>query len=369
MEQEEYYKEILVPHLAETFLKFKDFLSIEVKYNGTILPQKWKSKNKPYFETPKPLVYPVVDKRGNPKSNTNKKWEQKVNIKHENREVKGFFIIMEKGSYSQPGVRLFRNKRVIQGTVINPNQPQTLVGTKNKFASQRLYGELHLNDFDIDFMKTKFIDNLDPLYLLLKKELQKENFNFIDQVNYYRAKKVKKQHETSEDPRTNQTDSEAKEKPNIAIKKTDEETIRKKKSSNKTTKIEKSEKIESALNNLKWKKLFHLYNSLCTISLVEHPYLAYIGSWAFFEGLSTYMKKKEKTSFDSFLSSKINDLYKHTNDRSRKKTLQKVIEDIASKGNISKHDLHEYSEAKQLNKDFKTLEDFIVQCINGIQDK
>ena len=77
------------------------------------------------------------------------------------------------------------------------------------------------------------------------------------------------------------------------------------------------------------------------------------------------MGKKEKLSFKSFFGSKINEWYKT---RDEKKTIELVINDIDSKGNASKHDLHEFSDAKQLKNDFDTLEKFIITCIESIKD-
>ena len=358
MESKKYYEETLIPHLAETFVKFKDFLSIEVEYNNEKLQKKWKrQKNKAYFEPPEPLFYPTVGSDNKPKDNIKKKWKQRVDINYEGRQVKGFFMIMEKGSYSQPGIRLFRNRRVIQGTVINPNRPKVLLGTENKYASQRLYGEIHLNDFDIDFMKTKFSGDLNPFYLKLKEELQKNQF--IDQVNYYRSKKEKESVEKF--PKSASRKLSDKEKTQ------DGQTNRKRKTLNNITKIQKSEIIHNQLVSLKKKKLYGLYNSLCTISLIEHPYLSYAGSWVFLECLASYMGKEETTSFKSFYDGKINEWYSK---KEVKKRIKLVVQDIASKGNVSKHDSeYEFSDAKQLNKDFNALEEFIIKCLHKIQGK
>ena len=69
-----------------------------------------------------------------------------------------------------------------------------------------------------------------------------------------------------------------------------------------------SEEIKNKLEKLKWKKLYNLYNSICTISLKIHPYLSYAGSWAFLECLAAYMGKDENISFKSFYDGKINKL-------------------------------------------------------------
>ena len=363
MESKKYYEETLIPHLAETFVKFKNFLSLEVEYNNEKLQKKWKrQQNRAYFEPPEPLSYPVVDKSGMPKNNTKKRWKQRVDINYKGYQVKGFFMIMKTGSYSQPGVRLFRNRRVIEGTVIKPNRPQVLLGTENKYASQRLYGELHLNDFDVDFMKTKFSGDLNPLYSELKKELQKNTF--IDQVNYYRSRRDAEKESVKQSLESASGQSLDRD----IVTKDSKGQIRKRKVkiSSNTTKISSSEEIKNKLEILENKKLFGLYNSLCTISLVEHPYLAYIGSWTFLECLSYYMgNRNNNLSFESFLHNKVNAWY--VNKKQDKKTISNVITEIHKKGNEVKHSLHELSDAKQLGKDFQTLEQFIIQCIDDIQ--
>ena len=362
MESKKYYEEILIPNLAETFLKFKDFLSVEVEYNNEKLQKKWKrQQDKAYFEPPEPLYCPLVDKNGGYKNNSKKRWKQRVDITYKGRQVKGFFMIMEKGSYSQPGIRLFRNRRVIEGTVINPNRPQVLLGTENKYASQRLYGELHLNDFNVDFMKTKFSGDLNPLYVKLKEELQKNRF--IDQVNYYRSRKDKELVEKSPE-----SVSEKLLEKDIITKDSKGQTKRRKvKTTSNTTKIFPSEKIKDELKKLNQKKLFHLYNSLCIISLVEHPYLAYIGSWAFLECISVVMGKDDPQSFDAFYGNKLNSWEEYKKKREIKKRIHNAIKEIHAKGNFSKHDFdYEFSDAKQLHNEFKVLEEFIIKCIDDI---
>ena len=273
------------------------------------------------------------------------------------------FIIMKQGSYSQPGVRLFRNRRVIEGTLIHPNRPKILLGTENKYASQRLYGELHLDDFDIDFMKTKFSGDLEPLYQKLKKELQKNKF--IDQVNYYRSKKDKDSYGETSDKKQKPASKEWITRPKNGKERRIKITPPSK------TNIMSSEEIRSQLEKLEKKKLFHLYNSLCETSLVKHPYLAYIGSSAFLEGLSVIMgKTNDKESFYAFFGNKLNSWEQYKNDRSTKKRIQSITKEIHEKGNFSKHDFdYEFSDAKQLHNDFKALDSFIVDCINEIQDR
>ena len=362
----EYYQETVIPHLAETFIKFKDFLLIDILYDNKKLPKKWHKGNKtqkanPYFEPSEVLMYPVCNSKGETIDKKNITWKRKIDLSYKGHKVKGSFRIMKTGSYvKNPGIRLFRNRRVIAGTIVNPNLPETLIGTINKYGRQRLYGELHLDAFDVDFMKTKFIDNLDPLYKIIKEELQE--YKLIDQVNNYRTTKDKQESKKETESKIHKPEEES------IIKRTPsgEESRKKIKSSNKITKIQQSSQIRSGLEQLTNKKLYHLYNSLCIISLVEHPYLSYIGSWAFLEGLSVLMEKKDSTSFDSFYNGKINEWY---NKKSAKKRIHNAIKEIHSKGNFAKHDFeYEFTDAKQLHNEFKVLEDFIIKCINNIRD-
>ena len=354
IENKNYFQNTVIPHLAETYIKFKN-VSIDIKYDNKLLPKKWKKKNKAHFTPVNPLNHPLVNSKGN-HVGPFKKWKKKIDCNYKNRPIKGFFMIMEKGSYEQPGLRLFRNRRVIEGTIIKPNRPKILFGTSNKYASQRFYGELRLDGFRTNFMKTKIEENLEGLYQKLKENLKKDKY--FEQVNNYKPTKMEnKQEEISEPPR--------KEKEFIARKKDGSE--KRKKSSTDLIKIPISSEIKEKLEGLEYNKLYHLYNSLCAISLKEHPYLAYIGSWTFFECLSFMMGNKEGCAFDGFYNNKINKWYPKDQNRKR---IKDAITQIHSKGNFSKHDYkYQFSDALQLHNEFKVLEKFIIKCIDKSRAK
>ena len=363
IEPREYYEETVIPHLAETFIKFKDFMVIEIQYDNITLSRKRKGKEEnAYFIPSEPLNYPLVNSKGETINNNKKIWKKRIKLNYKGDDVRGYFIIMRKGSYiANPGIRLFRNRRVIEGTIIEPNRPEILVGTKNKYAPQRLYGELHLDNFEVNFMKTKFNYNLNPLYLRLRRELQEEKF--IDQAEFFKVKEAKK------DKQPEQVSDDTPTTPSKSIIVRSKGKSTKKKIPLNNTKIQKSEEIDHKLLNLKRKKLYSLYNSLCIVSLQEHPYLSYVGSWAFLECLARYMGNTDNNSFESFYKNKINSWYKKTS-RTEKKSLEDAIKDIYSKGNDAKHSyIREFSDSKQLNKDFKVLENFIIKCINDINEE
>ncbi len=342
-ESEEHYRDKVLPYLEETFFKFKKHLEIKITYDGLVL-----QTNYSFLKTPDPLYYPEVDKNGTPVNDKHITWKRKIEFDYADRKVKGYIMIMKTGSYQQPGIRLMRNQRVIVGTRISPNRPAKILGTTNKYGSQRIYGELHLNEFPVSFMKTGFDENLDGLYRILKSEMQgnmaNNEPNFINQTEHYRVNR-------------NQTKKQT----------TKKQTTKKQTTKEKPNNIVYSEEIYSRLDQLDQKKLARLYGSICKISLAEHPILAYVGSWTLLESLATYLDKGSQTSFDSFYNNRINSIYEG---KTKKADLKASIKDIHTKGNCNKHSgTYEAMDAIQLHNDFKVIEDFIVNCIEGILTK
>lgn len=356
-ESKEYYQKKVMPHLAETFIKFKDFLSIEIEYDGEILPKKWRGKDEnPYFEPPEePLNFPKVNAKGKPIDRTYINWRKNINLNYKGHQVKGYVMIVKRGSTytKQPGLRLFRNRRVIEGTILKPNRPEIIYGIPGRpnFGILRIYGEIHLNDFEVDFMKTKFSGNLTPLYQKLKEDLQKEDF--IEQVKNYR-----KAHSESFDSEESHT-KEIIVKPKNGIPK------RKKINANNTN-IFRSGEIELKLSKLEYSKLCSLYKELCDLPLRKYPHLSYVGGCIFLECLSSYMGNPDGNSFYSFLKSKSD--YFYSDNKGKKQAIQRIISSIKETTNDIKH-YHERDivNAQQLVKDFKVLDNFIIKCIDDIQ--
>lgn len=129
--------------------------------------------------------------------------------------------------------------------------------------------------------------------------------------------------------------------------------------------IEPSDTISQKLILLKSEKLIGLYRSLCTVSLLQHPQLLYVGAWSFFETLSSLDGKKDGTSFDSYFGSKINNNTAY--DKGKKKDYKDTLDDISKKGNSNKHSgTWHSSTAIQLRTDFITLEPFIIEVIDAL---
>lgn len=131
------------------------------------------------------------------------------------------------------------------------------------------------------------------------------------------------------------------------------------------TKIIKSLAIVEKLEELGSQKLSQLYNSLYSVSLVEHPVLMSVGSWSFFETLSKLSGATTGTSFSSYFNGKINEWY--TSDRERKNAFKRVLSDLSERGNLDKHESEYYTvDARQLVVDFNVTEPLILKILDEI---
>lgn len=341
--KDEYFKDDVLPYLLETFFKFRD-VSIDIIYDGLTL-----RTEKAYLTTPSPLNFPVVDKEGAPTSDKSVVWRKTIDLNYAGRTVKGFIMIMDKGGYHSPGVRLLRNRRVIVGTQGGgrQNKPEVLFKTSNKYAAQRFYGEISLNEFPVNFTKTNFDEDLNGLYRMLQTELsgiQSETAeNYIQQAEYFRQRKSRK---------APQPVPQVKKRPKPVSPLPPKPTIE--------NQIPFSNELDEMLSQLESKKMQRLYRSLCRISLVEHPVLAYVGAWTLLESLATYMGKDSTMDFAGFYNAKINEFIKKRTERGQYKV---PIQDIHSKGNITKHSAtYDVIDAGQLVSDFRSIERFLIYC-------
>ena len=104
--------------------------------------------------------------------------------------AQGFAALRETGNTSQAGFALFRRNRLIQGSVDEGYRPAFVFGKPNSFTYQRLFGELHLEGFNVSHTKDGFRwDENEEVFLeFLKDELDKEPIPLLDQAEGYRAR-------------------------------------------------------------------------------------------------------------------------------------------------------------------------------------
>lgn len=105
-------------------------------------------------------------------------------------KVHGFAAIRETASTSGAGFALFRRNRLIQGSSDEGYRPESIFGKSNSFRYQRLFGELHLEGFEVSHTKDGFQwdDNEEPFLELLKEHLNSKPMPLLDQAEEYRVR-------------------------------------------------------------------------------------------------------------------------------------------------------------------------------------
>lgn len=179
-------------HLASIYRDFFRNGILDLYINGEKLSYKTPEiLNTAYFETP------------NAKNVT---WKQEVDFDfgddHNGGKLraKGFVAIMETMSVKDSGFALFRRGRVIEGSADNDEgfRPPALSGSLGSHRYKRLFGELHLEGFDVSHTKDGFQwdDNMETFLELLKDELEGENsIPILKQADKYRVRESAKNYQ------------------------------------------------------------------------------------------------------------------------------------------------------------------------------
>jgi len=101
----------------------------------------------------------------------------------------GFAAIRRVASTSRAGFALFRRRRLIQGSGDEGYRPEAIFGKPNSFVFQRVFGELHLEGFDVSHTKDGFRwnENEEVFLECLREELTKDAFPLLQQAREYRV--------------------------------------------------------------------------------------------------------------------------------------------------------------------------------------
>lgn len=155
-------------------------------------------------------------------------WRKEIDFPvEENLSVKGFVAIRETGSTSESGFALFRRGRVIEGSFDNGFRPELIFGAPNSYRYQRVFGELHLEGFDVSFTKKgiQWDDNLELFLQLLKSDISSKEFPLLLQAENYRARATENDYKNSGAKALNQTIVDFEEKAPKAIQETFENPV------------------------------------------------------------------------------------------------------------------------------------------------
>ena len=130
-------------HLSSIYREFTRTGFLELRFGNEELK----------FEEPKILIAPFYK---NPSSEPTS-WKKPIEFElSSGQRIVGFAGLREKGSTTYAGFSLFRRKRLVVGSGDTPYRPQEIFGNSNSFVYQRLFGELHLDDFDVSHTKDSF---------------------------------------------------------------------------------------------------------------------------------------------------------------------------------------------------------------------
>ncbi len=172
----------LKEHLTDIYRVFVRGGLLDLRLNGEPLT----------YREPKVLLAPYF----RDKAAADKLWTKPIEFDFgEGLAVNGFAAIRETGNTSRAGFALFRRGRLIQGSGDEGYRPSFIFGSSNSYRYQRLFGELHLEGFDVSHTKDGFRwdENEQPFLELLRDHLDSGDLPLLKQAEGYRARAPKDQ--------------------------------------------------------------------------------------------------------------------------------------------------------------------------------
>ncbi len=172
----------LKEHLTDIYRAFIRGGLLELRFKGELLA----------YDEPPVLVAPYYRDRTGPELT----WRKEIRFDFgDGLAVHGFAALRETANTARAGFSLFRRGRVIQGTGDEGYRPAHVFGTSNSYRYQRLFGELHLNGFEVSHTKDGFRwdENEQPFLDLLREHLDSEELPLLRQAEGYRVRVARAQ--------------------------------------------------------------------------------------------------------------------------------------------------------------------------------
>lgn len=167
----------LKEHLCDIYRAFIRSGLLDIRFNGENLCYSEPAVlNAPYFRE---------------KDGTARLWRKEIDFDFgAGFSVKGFAALREKANTAKAGFSLFRRGRVIQGSGDEGYRPSYIFGSSNSYRYQRLFGELHLDGFEVSHTKDGFRwdENEQPFLELLRELLDGEGLPLLKQAEGYRVR-------------------------------------------------------------------------------------------------------------------------------------------------------------------------------------
>jgi len=164
-------------HLCSIFRVYFRDGTIDLKFNGELLSYPTPGVlHAPYFKNPSGKAMP---------------WRKEIDFDFgQGLKVSGFAALYDVASTTKAGFALFRRKRLIQGSADEGYRPYTIFGNPNDYPYQRLFGELHLDGFEVSHTKDGFRwdDNEEPFLDLLHDALDSDPLPLLRQAEGHRVR-------------------------------------------------------------------------------------------------------------------------------------------------------------------------------------
>ena len=164
-------------HLASIYRVFIRDGLLELRFGGEVLS----------YSQPRILCAPFHERT----SEAPRLWRKEIDFDFgAGLRARGFAALREKASTSHAGFALFRRNRLIQGSADEGYRPKLIFGNPNSYTYQRLFGELHLEGFDVSHTKDGFQwdENEEPFLGLLKEELDSDPMPLLSQAEGHRVR-------------------------------------------------------------------------------------------------------------------------------------------------------------------------------------
>jgi hypothetical protein len=170
-------------HLADIYRVFIRAGELELRVNGDAL----KADMPPILNA----AY-VRDPEGSP----SRQWRKEIDFDFgDGMRVHGFVALRDPGNYARSGFALFRRNRLIQGSGEDGYRPSTIFAQPGSYRFLRLFGELHLEGFEVSHTKDGFRwdENEQPFLDLLREHIDSDELPILRQADGYRALATKEE--------------------------------------------------------------------------------------------------------------------------------------------------------------------------------
>jgi Histidine kinase-, DNA gyrase B-, and HSP90-like ATPase len=170
-------------HLASIYRMFLRDGRMQLRFNGEPLS----------YTTPPMLTTVKYTAPGVPLKGPNAQavqWRKNISLDFgKGQRVSGFVALREIGSTPLAGFSLFRRDRLIEGSHDETYRPSYIFKQTNSYPYQRLFGELHVDGFEVSHTKDGFRwEEYEDIFLdCLKQQIEAEPLNLLAQADNYRA--------------------------------------------------------------------------------------------------------------------------------------------------------------------------------------